>query len=885
VSATRILVVEDNLGLQKMVGEFLRLRGYEVVIAGAGVDALDRAHAQPPDLVITDINMPRMSGVELIGRLRSEPAFASVPIIVLSALLNEETVRAGYAAGADTYLSKPVRLVELAETVERLVRRLPPVAPAPVASSPNDALILVVEDDVALRKLVTTALGQAGYAVVTAIDGVDALAQLERIAPDLIISDIGMPRLDGIALLRRIRADPLREHIPFLILSGRDTLGDRLAGLDLGADDYITKPVEIAELLARTSLRLRRRPVPASAVGTDARTGLASRAALAARLSEGRIGNPEQAFVALLEFDEIDSLRDRIGGVGVAEIERQVTAIIGEHLPGQFAARVGPARFGLILEATAEPAAMTTLEALLARLTRTAFRAGDEEVHLTPACGITSLADGVGTGTRGKRSSDPMLRAESALAVSRSRRDVLPVRYVEGSAPAAKRRRLGPGLVTLLQIVFMQVLTLGGPYAVYVAAAALGRDISHPVFVVVVVALLVTSLLVTFECLLALKSEEPAPNKGRWPLATAVIAAYLPNEAATLVGTLRSFLANPYPGGLEVILAYNTPRDMPVEDELRRMAAADRRLVLLRVEGSTSKAQNVNAAVAQAHGAFVGVFDADHHPDPDAFDRAWRHIQGGADIVQGHCVVRNGRLTWVTRLVAVEFEVIYAVSHRGRARMHGFGIFGGSNGYWRTELLRESRMRHFMLTEDIDSSVRALTRGKRIVYDPRLKSRELAPATLQALWNQRLRWAQGWFQVSLRHGPSSLRAAGLTLRQRLGMAHLLIWREVYPWLALQVLPIIAFWAQQAGGLDRLDWGVPVLVLAAIVTFVSSPVQTVCAYVLADPAVRSHRRWFVLHLLAGPIFMQFFKTVIVQIAQLRQLTGDNEWRITPRTDAT
>ena len=119
--------------------------------------------------------------------------------------------------------------------------------------------------------------------------------------------------------------------------------------------------------------------------------------------------------------------------------------------------------------------------------------------------------------------------------------------------------------------------------------------------------------------------------------------------------------------------------------------------------------------------------------------------------MQGHCVVRNGEDGLLERLVAAEFEAIYAVSHPGRARLHGFGIFGGSNGFWRTSLLQRVRLRGFMLTEDIDSSLRVIEAGGRIVSDPRLVSTELAPDRWGALWNQRMRWAQGWSQVSLRY--------------------------------------------------------------------------------------------------------------------------------------
>ena len=178
---------------------------------------------------------------------------------------------------------------------------------------------------------------------------------------------------------------------------------------------------------------------------------------------------------------------------------------------------------------------------------------------------------------------------------------------------------------------------------------------------------------------------------------------------------------------LQVIVAYNTPRPLLVEQALLAIAERDSRFIALRVEGSTSKAQNVNAALRHARGEFVGLFDADHHPQADSFTRAWRWLSNGYDVVQGHCVIRNGDVSLVARTVAVEFEAIYAVSHPGRAQLHGFGIFGGSNGFWRTEALRRTRMRGFMLTEDIDSSLRVVKAGGRIANDPALISRGSLP--------------------------------------------------------------------------------------------------------------------------------------------------------------
>lgn len=115
------------------------------------------------------------------------------------------------------------------------------------------------------------------------------------------------------------------------------------------------------------------------------------------------------------------------------------------------------------------------------------------------------------------------------------------------------------------------------------------------------------------------------------------------------------------------------------------------------------------------------------------------------------------------------------------ANFHGYGLFGGSNGHWSASLLKAIGMQKHMLTEDIDSSLRAITSGARVVYDLQVLSFETAPETFQALLKQRLRWAQGWTQVTIRHSiPAWKRGAyGSYFRSRLGLFFLLGFREIF----------------------------------------------------------------------------------------------------------
>ncbi len=116
-------------------------------------------------------------------------------------------------------------------------------------------LILVVDDDAAIRDSLSKELRAAGYATATAADGREGVAELETRAPDLVLTDLAMPRSDGFELIAAVRAT---SRTPIIVLSVRGADADKVRALDLGADDFVTKPFSVAELLARVRAQLRR---------------------------------------------------------------------------------------------------------------------------------------------------------------------------------------------------------------------------------------------------------------------------------------------------------------------------------------------------------------------------------------------------------------------------------------------------------------------------------------------------------------------------------------------------------------------------------------------------------------------------------------------------
>src|SRR6266849_2136414 len=197
--------------------------------------------------------------------------------------------------------------------------------------------VIVVEDEESVQNLVAVALRRAGYEVTLASNGREALQRVGEALPDLIVSDVTMPEMDGLELLRHLRADPATGYIPVILLTARDTLQDLVGGLDLGADDYLVKPFRMAELLARVHAKIERPPVPKELVPRDRQTGLLSerrfREELQREIARAKRGGRVPTAggcgcLAYLDLEELPRVRERFGRRAEAEIAKQAAELI-----------------------------------------------------------------------------------------------------------------------------------------------------------------------------------------------------------------------------------------------------------------------------------------------------------------------------------------------------------------------------------------------------------------------------------------------------------------------------------------------------------------------------------------------------------------------------
>ena len=148
-------------------------------------------------------------------------------------------------------------ITELNDEVSEVVADVTPPTPtqnnAPAATS-KGPLVLAVDDSPTIRKLVAMTLEREGFEVITAADGLEALQLLSEHMPDIILSDVNMPRLDGYKLCRFVKKHDRTKHIPVVMLSGKDGVFDKLRGKMFGCGDYITKPFETADLVDKVRL-------------------------------------------------------------------------------------------------------------------------------------------------------------------------------------------------------------------------------------------------------------------------------------------------------------------------------------------------------------------------------------------------------------------------------------------------------------------------------------------------------------------------------------------------------------------------------------------------------------------------------------------------------
>ncbi|WP_179025420.1 response regulator [Shewanella sp. Scap07] len=263
------LVVDDFPAMLKTVGSMLTAIGFKHVYKAAnGKEALLILAEEQVDLIVSDWNMPKMNGVELLKAVRmSDLGYQHIPFMMLTANVNQDDVRQAIDLGVSEYLIKPFNqntlkdkiATALITPVRTQVSSIASTASEPTPAKQISKSTLLIVDDNPNNVTVLTELLKNDYRLKASLSGQKALDICQQEPkPDLILLDIMMPDMDGLAVCSQLKSDPLTEHIPIIFISALSQDQDVIKGLSLGAVDYITKPIspEITKARIATHIRL-----------------------------------------------------------------------------------------------------------------------------------------------------------------------------------------------------------------------------------------------------------------------------------------------------------------------------------------------------------------------------------------------------------------------------------------------------------------------------------------------------------------------------------------------------------------------------------------------------------------------------------------------------
>ena len=377
----RLLVISSDDELRERVAAEARLLGVEVLGVDSAVEARNLLIGSV-DAVLLDLTLAG-AGVPLLEELHH--AYPGLPVLVVAE--GEEFSERVDAArlGARGYLQKPVRP---AQAIDMLRDSL-------IVSRSERATIVVVDDDARLLAQVELLLRPLGARVVTVTEPLRVLGVLAEAAPDLVIMDMDMPQLNGIELCRVMRNDPRWAAVSVLFLTDPVEPAKVTRMFEVGADDFVVKPVLGPELVARVRNRIERTRILRRAADVDSLTGVATRRRgieVLERLFRLAHRQRQPISFAAIDLDNFKDVNDRFGHLVGDGVLRRVAAILANCFRGEdVVARWGGEEFVVAMYSMPADAAVQRLNQALAKLRAENFESGDATFCVTFSAGVAEF--------------------------------------------------------------------------------------------------------------------------------------------------------------------------------------------------------------------------------------------------------------------------------------------------------------------------------------------------------------------------------------------------------------------------------------------------------------------------------------------------------------
>ncbi len=242
-----ILIVEDSRSFQNILVKRLKSIGARITIADNGQVGFKKALSESFDLILSDVDMPLMTGLEMCRELKDNVKTRGVPVVLLSSKESEDDIDNGFEVGASAYIPKSVADEQLIGTIDEVLNK---------SLFQRERTVLVVDDSKTVLRLVENGLAKAGFKVITALNGKIALKILQDHKPDLIISDLDMPEMNGFELRDRTMEDPELCSIPFIVMSANNDRSSMRNMVERGAAAYMVKPFNMEQLVITTEKML-----------------------------------------------------------------------------------------------------------------------------------------------------------------------------------------------------------------------------------------------------------------------------------------------------------------------------------------------------------------------------------------------------------------------------------------------------------------------------------------------------------------------------------------------------------------------------------------------------------------------------------------------------
>ena len=427
--SARVLVVDDILPNVKLLEAKLASEYYDVLTATSGPEALEKLRADSPDIVLLDVMMPGMDGFEVCKEIKSDPGYAHIPVVMVTALTDAADRVRGLEAGADDFLSKPLNDTALMARVRSLVRLKMTIDEwrirentasqlgvndegGTVMNEPvENARVLVVEDQSYDSDKFVETLKRDNDIVEVVTTGAEAMEGIASKDYDLMVISLNLQDEDGLRLCSHLRSSEKARSIPILMVAADEDMSRIAHGLEIGAHDYIMRPVDNNELLARVRTQVRRKrfqerlrssyEVSLSMALTDSLTGLYNRRYFEVHLQKLLQKNEtsrKSLGILMMDIDHFKAVNDTHGHAVGDEILKEFSDRIQDKLRGfDMVARIGGEEFVALLPDVTENMAYIVAERLRAAIADTPFTCNVPEGELAITTSIGGIIVEKGT--------------------------------------------------------------------------------------------------------------------------------------------------------------------------------------------------------------------------------------------------------------------------------------------------------------------------------------------------------------------------------------------------------------------------------------------------------------------------------------------------------